>query len=138
MTTQQHELDTLSQRWADAERHADTATLDALTTPDFTLVGPLGFVLDKKQWLDRYRNGGLITHTLDWHDVTVRHYGDAAITIARQDQQVEYQHHPISSQLRTTHIAVRQHEQWLLAGIHLSTVSEPPAFASAHGQDTNQ
>src|SRR5262249_16619882 len=49
----------LGRRWAQAEQHADVETLDALAVADFELVGPLGFVLDKQQWLDRYRTGDL-------------------------------------------------------------------------------
>jgi hypothetical protein len=41
------------------------ATLDALTTDDFTLAGPAGFVPDKQQWLERYRHHDLVTHSLD-------------------------------------------------------------------------
>jgi Domain of unknown function (DUF4440) len=40
----------LDNAWATAEQAGDSATLDALTVPDFQLVGPLGFVLDKQQW----------------------------------------------------------------------------------------
>ena len=47
-----------------AEVDGNVATLDALATDDFTLVGPVGFVLDKQQWLDRYRGGGLRTTAL--------------------------------------------------------------------------
>lgn len=47
-------------RWADAERRGDVEALDALLTDDFSAVGPYGFVLDKKRWLDRYVSGGLV------------------------------------------------------------------------------
>ena len=51
------EIRELERRWAQGELDADVAALDALATDDFTLVGPLGFVLDRQQWLDRYRRG---------------------------------------------------------------------------------
>jgi hypothetical protein len=38
----------LDNAWAAAEQAGDSATLGALTVPDFQLVGPLGFVLDKQ------------------------------------------------------------------------------------------
>ena len=65
------EILALGARWADAEQHGDTATLDELSVTDFRLVGPFGFVLDKAQWLDRYRSGTLVTSSLVWDDVTV-------------------------------------------------------------------
>ena len=48
-----------------------------MTTPDFTLVGPPGFVLGKPRWLERYRDGDLVTGKLDWTEVEVRDYGGA-------------------------------------------------------------
>ena len=39
---------------ANAETKADTELLTAILTDDFTAVGPLGFTLSKKDWLDRH------------------------------------------------------------------------------------
>ncbi len=58
------EIQSLLKRLTGAERDGDVGTLDALTTSDFTLVGPLGFVLPKSEWLDRYRSGALTTDVL--------------------------------------------------------------------------
>jgi hypothetical protein len=84
----------LGQRWADAEQRGDVAALEAMTVGNFTLVGPLGFVLDKGQWLDRYRTGQLVTSSLVWDDVHVREYGDAAVSIGRHTQQASYRGQP--------------------------------------------
>ena len=65
MTTTPNRSATSAPRWVDAELAADVDTLDALVTDDFRLVGPFGFVLDKQQWLDRYRSGDFTTTTLD-------------------------------------------------------------------------
>ena len=75
------EILALGARWAEAEQHADTATLNELAVADFRLVGPFGFVLDKAQWLDRYRSGALVTSSLVCDEVTVRDFGDTAIAI---------------------------------------------------------
>jgi ketosteroid isomerase-like protein len=116
----------LGSRWADAEQRGDIDTLDALSTDDFTLVGPLGFVLDKQQWLDRYRTGGLVTHSLMWDDIEVRDYGDAAVAIGRHSQRAEYQGDNVDGHFRATHVAVRRDDNWLLAGVHLSPLGGPP------------
>jgi len=47
MTAHREPLHDLDRRWTEGEVGADTATLDSLTTDDFTLVGPAGFVLTK-------------------------------------------------------------------------------------------
>ena len=47
------ELEDLGCRRAQAEVAQDLATLGELAHSDFQLVGPLGFVLDREQWLQR-------------------------------------------------------------------------------------
>jgi ketosteroid isomerase-like protein len=118
----------LGRRWADAEQHADVETLDALAVADFELVGPLGFVLNKQQWLDRYRTGDLTTSSLTWDEITVRAYGDAAVAIGRHTQQASYRGQPSDGQFRATHIAVRTGDRWQLAGIQLRPIGafRPP------------
>ena len=51
------EILALGARWAEAEQHGDTATLDELSVTDFRLVGPFGFVLDKAQWSPAHWSG---------------------------------------------------------------------------------
>lgn len=119
----------LGNRWVAAERAADIAALDALTTPDFTLVGPLGFVLDKAQWLDRYRTGAFVTHELEWTDVDVRGYGGSAVAIGRHTQRAAYQGNAADGAFRATHIAVPVDGRWLLAGMHLSPMAGRPSGA---------
>ncbi|MGA8116699.1 MAG: nuclear transport factor 2 family protein [Actinocatenispora sp.] len=127
--TTDEQIRDLARRWVEAEEAADVATLDGLSTEDFTLVGPVGFVLDKQQWLDRYRGGALVTRSLAWDDLTVREYGDAAVVVGLHTQRAEHQGNPVNGQFRGTHIVVRAGGDWLLAGVHLSPVGGPPPFA---------
>lgn len=120
-----NEILELGQRWAAAEQHGDTDTLDSLTTDDFTLVGPLGFVLAKPAWLQRYRTGGLVTRSLAWEDTTVRDYGDTAVVVGRHTQRAEFRGTPVNGSFRATHILVRRDGTWLLAGTHLSPIAPP-------------
>ncbi len=95
---------------------------------DPTTTEILGFVLDKQQWLERYRTGDLITSALTWDEVTVRSYGDTALAIGRHTQQASYRGQPSDGQFRATHIAVRTAGRWQLAGIQLSPIGafRPP------------
>jgi ketosteroid isomerase-like protein len=127
ITTDVHEL---GRRWAEAEQRGDTQVLDALTTDDFTLVGPLGFVLDKGQWLDRYRSGNLVTSSLVLDEVRVRDYGRAAVAIGRHTQEAAHQGRHMDGQFRITLVAVRPDDRWLLAGLHLSPIAAPPNQSS--------
>lgn len=122
-------LEQLHQRWTDAEQRGDTDALSALTTDDFMLVGPLGFLLNKQQWVDRYRTGDLVTKSLDWRDVQTRIYGDCAVVIGVHGQKAAYRGNPVDGDFRSTHVAVLRDGRWLLAGIQLSPLGAPPAFA---------
>ena len=132
MKDRQTEIDAIEElesAWSQAEMGPDAGTLEAISTSDFTLVGPLGFVLDKQQWLERYRSGDLVTGSLSLEDPATRVYGEAAVTIARHIQRASYKGQPADGQFRTTHIAERVGGRWLLAGIHLSAIGGPPPFA---------
>ena len=120
----------LERHWTEAELKADVATLDELTTDDFTLVGPAGFVLDKQQWLERYRRHDLVTASLDFQETLTRVYANAAVTIRRHIQQAEYQGHPANGAFRATHIAVRDGTRWRLAGLQLSPIAGAPPLAA--------
>jgi ketosteroid isomerase-like protein len=109
----------------------DVDTLAELSTDDFTLVGPLGFVLDRSQWLQRYRTGELATTELTWDEVTVRDYGETAVAVGRHTQRATFTGHPANGSFRATHVAVRRPDGWRLAGMHLSPIGGPPPFARA-------
>jgi hypothetical protein len=128
-TTPLDELAELDRTVTRAEIAGDTAKLDALATHDFMLVGPVGFVLDKQQWLERYRGGGLRTIALSFEDAVTRIHGDCAIRIGRHVQEAEFQGRPVNGEFRATHIALRDGGRWRLAGIHLSPIGGPPPFA---------
>lgn len=128
MTTTTQEIHDLGSRWVEAELAADVDVLDAIATDDFRLVGPFGFVLDKEQWLDRYRSGAFTTTAMTWHDVDVRAYGDAAVTIGTQSQEAAYKGAPSNGDFRITHVFVRHGDAWRIAGMQLSpTTLIPPA-----------
>jgi ketosteroid isomerase-like protein len=131
MTTTTEQIHELGDRWVDAEIKGDVDTLDHLATDDFLLVGPFGFVLDKQQWLDRYRSGDFTTTSLAWHDVDVRDYGDAAISIGTQTQEADYKGSPSNGDFRITHVFVRADDRWAIAGMQLSPTSFAPPPGAA-------
>ena len=123
--------------WVDAELAADIETLDALATDDFRLVGPFGFVLEKQQWLDRYRSGDFTTSALTWHDVDVREYGDSVVAIGTQSQEAAYKGSPSNGDFRITLVFVRDADRWKIAGMQLSpTTFAPPPPPAPRGQPT--
>jgi ketosteroid isomerase-like protein len=130
-TTTTDEIRDLGSRWVEAELAADVATLDSIATDDFRLVGPFGFVLDKSQWLDRYRSGDFTTTALSWTDVDIRTYGDSAISIGTQSQEAAFKGTASNGDFRITRFFVRDGNQWKIAGMQLSpTTFAPPATAA--------
>lgn len=129
MSSTDEQIRALGRRWADAEVRGDTEVLDELAADGFRLVGPVGFVLDRPQWLERYRTGELVTHALDWREVEVREFGDTAIAIGVHDQRASFKGTPADGKFRATHVLVRDGDRWRLAGIHLGVIGGPPPFA---------
>ncbi|MYW95459.1 nuclear transport factor 2 family protein [Amycolatopsis rubida] len=119
----------LGKRWAAAEVAGDLGTLRAVVADGFRLVGPLGFVLDREQWLGRYQSGALATQRLDWREVEVRVHGDTAIAIGVHDQEATHQGNRVDGTFRATHVLVRDEDGWRIAGMHLSPMGAPPVFA---------
>lgn len=87
-------------------------------------------MLDKEQWLDRYRTGDLASTAMTWREVDVRDYGDAAVTVATQSQEATYRGTPSNGDFRITHVFVRADDRRAIAGMQLSPTSfTPPAAA---------
>jgi len=59
-------LKKLSQEWATAELHGDTAFLARFLANDFIGIGPRGFMLSKNDWLQRITSGNLKYETFNW------------------------------------------------------------------------
>lgn len=114
------------ERFADAELKADTEALEGLLAADFRGVGPLGFVLTKDQWIDRYRSGALVPKDFELRDLNVREHGDTAIVLCVQRQEGSYNGHPANGEFRVTLVLSRQDAGWAIAHCHLSGPLGPP------------
>ena len=117
----------LARRWADAELAADTAVLAELTDDDFRGVGPLGFVLDREQWLRRFADGLEIT-ALTYEDLDVREHGDVAVVTGLWTQTASYREHRSDGRYRTALVLHRPDGRWsvLDAHIHGPLPGHPP------------
>lgn len=116
----------LGHAWAAAELRGDAEALGSLLADDFICVGPLGFVLDKEQYIAARRSGDLKHESFAWEDVHVRTYGEAAVAVGSQTQSSTYQGRDVSGRFRVTQIAARQGGRWRIVGLHLSPIAQPP------------
>jgi uncharacterized protein (TIGR02246 family) len=119
----------LVRRWAAAEQDNDAQALAGLLADDFVGVGPLGFVLDRGQWLARFGNG-LENRAFAVDDPRARDYGAAAVVVGVLAQQTSFQGADNSGRFRISLVAVRRAGRWLLANAHIGMLQQPPAAAS--------
>lgn len=124
----EREVTSLADVWIAAELRGDTALLEQTLADDFVAVGPLGFMLTKREWIGRHQSGDLKYASLAWGEVTARIYDAAAVLIGRQVQDATYRGNPIKAQLRTTVVLVHQQGHWQLVGVHMSPIGQPPSF----------
>jgi ketosteroid isomerase-like protein len=118
------EVPGLLERWAAAEQGNDSEALDGLLADDFVGVGPLGFVLDRDQWLARFGNG-LENRSFAVEDARVRDYGNAAVVVGVLAQETSFQGVDNSGRFRLTLVAVRPADRWLLANAHIGPLQQP-------------
>jgi hypothetical protein len=122
----------LLDRFAEAQRLPDVDALSRVLTDDFKLVGPLGFVVPKEQWLEQFRSGALQIDSLEWDELDVRThaYANFAIAIGRLTQTATFAQRRSDGQFRVTAMAIGHGLSWSLAGVHYSPIAVPPGLGS--------
>jgi hypothetical protein len=127
-------LDETIARLTAAEFGGDADALEELLTDDFELVGPLGFVLDKAQWIAQYRAGNLAYSRLEIEPLSSRTYGEVTLAIGTRDQEATYQGTPMPARLRMTAVVVADGDRRRLAGLHFSPIAPPPGTPTTPGE----
>ena len=122
-------------QWTTAELAGDTETLATLLTDDFAGVGPLGFILPRPAWLDRYRQG-LAYEQFSLEEIQMRLYGDVAVVTARNNARGSYQGQPLPEALRATLVIACDSEALQLAAVHMSFVAGTRAPHPCQDQPT--
>jgi len=111
----------IQRRFDRAELEADKAALEDLIVDDFLSIGPKGFVLDKREWIDRH---GMFTYqSLETSELDVREYGDTAIVRTVQRNRATYADQPVDVTVRVCQVWVDQGGQWRLASIQFSPLA---------------
>jgi hypothetical protein len=104
--SKQEELD-------EAELKADRDALDTLLADDFVCIGPKGFLMDKKTFIDRHRHFEYLT--IESTEVEVHgHDAAAVVTLAHKNRAV-YQGEEMEHTLRMGQTWVQTRGAWRLA-----------------------
>lgn len=109
-------------RFDEAELRADRAVLDELIAPDFRSIGPKGFVLDRRAWIERHDL--FQYHELRTSEMEVRRFGDAAIVWDIQTNHASYADQEVRLSVRVSQTWVRLDGRWQIAGIQFSPLAQ--------------
>jgi ketosteroid isomerase-like protein len=118
------ELITLAREWDEAMVANDAEAIGQFMSDDWTIVGSHGQVGDKATFLALVRSGALSHDVMETHDLSVRLYGDTAVTLARGVSGGKYHGQPFRELERVSCVFVRQKEQWRCVLTHLSRLDE--------------
>jgi ketosteroid isomerase-like protein len=132
--TQNDEISAFLAQWTAAEQNGDSAALELALAEDFSGVGPLGFELSRRDWLERHANADLTYDRFELDEVRIRTYGDAAVVIAHQRGEGNYRGNPLPGHLRATLVVVRRPDGWRLAAIQMSFMAGTPGAPAIPGQ----
>lgn len=128
MTHLPEDLQSVVDRWVEAELAGDAARLDAVLHTEFVFAGPYGYLLDRRAWLARFTPDD--PHATSFStfsftpDIPARVVGDTALVVGTQRQTGTHQGE-VAGAYRGTLVLVRD-PTWLLVGIHLSLPEPPP------------
>ena len=120
-------IQTIVDRWIEAERNNDSHPLADTITDDFRFVGPAGFVLNKDQFLGRFDTGDLKTTSFDITNLDLREHDNVAIAIAVWTQETTFQGRPNNGNFRLTMVFTGSGDQQQVLGAQLSPMMAPPA-----------
>lgn len=111
-----------------AEVDGDVEALDQILSEGLRGTGPLGFVLDKPAWLNRFA-GGLHNRTVSFADLQISRHGQSVVVVGILDQQAAFNDFDSSGRYRVSFVAFRNAARWKIASCHIGPL-DSPAVAS--------
>jgi hypothetical protein len=107
------EIKKLEQQRNDAILKADTATLDKLTSDDYTNTTAQGKVEKKADIMDGFKSGKIKFDSREISDLDVRVYGNTAVVTGQVNQKATNNGVDTSGQSRFTRVYVKQNGRWV-------------------------
>src|SRR5689334_13856884 len=115
----------LIQEWTAAEAANDADRLDAVLAANFVGIGPFGFVLDRAQWMVRFRNG-LENRTFAVEEPATYDHGGVVVVVGVLNQQTSWQGNDNSGTFRLSATVVKDRDGWKLGSAHIGGLQQGP------------
>ena len=107
------EIKKLEQQRNEAILKGDTATLDKVTSDDYTNTTAQGKMEKKADIMDGFKSGKLKFESRELSDVDVRVYGNTAVVTGQVNQKGTNNGADTSGQNRFTRVYVKQNGRWV-------------------------
>ena len=103
----------------------DAATLDRMTSEDYSFITQRGELRTKPEILDGFRKGSFSYSTREVSDLAVRVYGEAAVVTGRAIQKGTEKGKDYSGENRFTRVYVKQGDKWVSVALQVTLVAKP-------------
>lgn len=134
MRTDTDQITGFLDEWRQAELAGDAAAIGERLADDFLGVGPLGFMLPRDAWLQRF-DRGLHYDEFELTETQVRRYGDTAVVVGTQTQTGGFGGNPLPFPVvRVTLLLDGTSGSWKLAGAHMSFIAGTPGAPPVPGR----
>lgn len=115
-------LRAIEQKWEDAARKADVATLDAILHDTFVSTTADGHVQTKAEMLGQIKSGEVKYESSKVEEVKVTIYGASAVMTGKWSGKVIEKGQPVESVERFTDTFIKQNGQWKCVASHSSLI----------------
>jgi ketosteroid isomerase-like protein len=119
----QEQIKNLEEERNQAVLKGDAATLDRMTSDDYTLVDSRGKFMTKAQILDGFKSGSIKFESRELSDLNVRVYGNTAVVTGVVTQKSSEDGKDTSGKSRFIRVYVKQNGRWVSVANQATAIS---------------
>lgn len=120
----QEEIKKIEQERNQALLKHDTATLERMTSDDYTFINQRGELRTKSEILAGFKSGTFNYDAREISDLEVRVYGDTAVVTGRAKQKGVENSKDYSGENRFTRVYVKQNGRWVSVALQVTLVAK--------------
>jgi len=120
----QEEIKKIEQERNEALLKHDTATLDRMTSNDYTFINQRGELRTKAEILRGFKSGSFNYDAREISDLEVRVYGDAAVVTGRARQKGTENSKDYSGENRFTRVYVKENGHWVSVALQVTLIAK--------------